>query len=44
MKTHDCFLIQKDIDSMRDWCAANQMKMNVGKTSVISLTREANNL
>jgi hypothetical protein len=39
----DCNLLQSDIDSIRDWCAANFMKLNIDKTKVITFSRKTNN-
>jgi hypothetical protein len=37
-----CYLLQMGIDSMRGWCTANYMKLNVSKTGVINFTRKTN--
>jgi hypothetical protein len=38
----DCNLLQSDIDAIRDWCAANSMKLNIDKTNVITFSRKTN--
>lgn len=35
----DSTLLQSDIDSIRVWCAANCMTLNIGKTPVITFTK-----
>jgi hypothetical protein len=40
----DCNLLQSDISSVYDWCVANGMKLNIGKTRVISFSRKTNAL
>jgi hypothetical protein len=40
----DCNLLQSDVDSIRSWCAANYMKLNVGKTRVITFYKKTNSL
>jgi hypothetical protein len=32
----DCYLLQLDINSVQGWCTATCMKLNIGKTRVIS--------
>jgi hypothetical protein len=38
----DCYLLQSDINSIQGWCTANCMKLNIGKTRVISFSRKTN--
>jgi hypothetical protein len=38
----DCNLLKFDIDSIRGWCAANYMKLNIDKTKVITFCRKTN--
>jgi hypothetical protein len=40
----DCYLLQSDINSVQGWCTANCMKLNIGKTKVISFSRKTNAL
>jgi hypothetical protein len=40
----DCYLLQSDINSVEGWCTANCMKLNIGKTRVISFSRKPNAL
>jgi hypothetical protein len=40
----DCYLLQSDINSVQGWCTANCMKLNIGKTRVISFSRKTNAL
>jgi hypothetical protein len=40
----DCKLLQHDIDSVQNWCLDNGMKLNLGKTTIISFTRKKNNI
>jgi len=35
----DCTLLQSDTDSIRGWCAANCMILNIDKTPVITFTK-----
>jgi hypothetical protein len=37
---HDCKLLQHDINSVHNWCLANGMKINIGKTTIISFSRK----
>jgi hypothetical protein len=37
-----CFLLRSDINSVQNWCIANHIKINAGKTSVISFFRKTN--
>jgi hypothetical protein len=37
---HDCLLLQSDINSVNDWCAANSLKINFSKTCVMSYSRK----
>jgi hypothetical protein len=39
---NDCSLLQMDIETMRNWCTANYVKFNVGKTKTIYFTRKTN--
>jgi hypothetical protein len=39
---HDCFLLQSDVNSVSDWCAANSMKLNIGKMRVMLYFRKTN--
>ncbi|MDR2660870.1 MAG: hypothetical protein LBC17_02350, partial [Lactobacillaceae bacterium] len=34
----DCNLLQSDINSIRGWCIANCMKLNISKMKVISFS------
>jgi hypothetical protein len=36
----NCYLLQSDINSVQGWCTANGMKLNIGKTIVISFSRK----
>jgi hypothetical protein len=36
----DCLLLQSDVDSVRDWCAANSMRLNSHKTQLIMYSRK----
>jgi hypothetical protein len=38
----DCKRLQHDIDSVKNWCLGNGMKLNLDKT--ISFTRKTNNI
>jgi hypothetical protein len=38
----DCNLLQFDIDSIRGWCDANYIKLNVDKTKVITFSMKTN--
>jgi hypothetical protein len=40
----DCKLLQHDINSVHNWCLANGMKMNIGKTTIISFSRKTNSI
>jgi hypothetical protein len=38
----DCHLLQSDINSVCDWCAANSMRLNSNKTRLMSYSRKTN--
>jgi hypothetical protein len=40
----DCKVLQHDINSVHNWCLVNGMKINTGKTTIISFTRKTNNI
>jgi hypothetical protein len=40
----DCELLQHDINSVHNWCLVNGMKINLGKTAIISFSRETNSI
>jgi hypothetical protein len=40
----DCKLLQHDINSVHNWCLANGIKINIGKTTIISFSRKANSI
>jgi hypothetical protein len=40
----DCKLLQHDINSVHNWCLANGMKINIGKTTIISFRRKTNSI
>jgi hypothetical protein len=40
--THDCLLLQSDVNSVSDWCIANSMRLNIAKMRVVSYTRKTN--
>jgi hypothetical protein len=40
----DCKLLQHDIISVRYWCLVNGMKINLGKTTIISFIRKTNSI
>jgi hypothetical protein len=40
----DCKLLQHDINSVHNWCLANGMKINIGKTTIISFSRKTNSI
>jgi hypothetical protein len=37
---HDWLLLQSDINSVSDWCAANTMRLNIAKTHVVLYCRK----
>jgi hypothetical protein len=40
----DCKLLQHDINSVNNWCLANGIKINIGKTTIISFRRKTNSI
>jgi hypothetical protein len=40
--SRDCLLLQSDVDSVSDWCAANSMRVNGHKTRVMTYSRKTN--
>jgi hypothetical protein len=38
----DCLLLQSDINSVSDWCAANSMRLSICKMHVMSYSRKKN--
>jgi hypothetical protein len=44
ISANDCTLLQSDIEHIQAWCAANYMKLNVNKTTVITFSRKMNGL
>jgi hypothetical protein len=40
----DCKLLQHDINSVHYWCLLNGMKINLGKTTIISFSRKTNSI
>jgi hypothetical protein len=40
----DCKLLRHDIDSVQNWYLVNGMKLNFGKTTIISFTRKTNSI
>jgi hypothetical protein len=40
----DCKLLQHDINSVHNWCLVNGMKINLGKTTIISFSRKTNSI
>jgi hypothetical protein len=39
---HDCLLLQFDVNSVSDGCAADSMRLNIAKTRVMSYPRKTN--
>lgn len=39
-----CIALQNDLNTVSDWCIANQMNLNVGKCNVISFTKKKSRL
>jgi hypothetical protein len=37
-------LLQHDINSVHNWCLANGMEINIGKTAIISFSRKSNSI
>jgi hypothetical protein len=40
----DCKLLQHDINLVHNWCLVNCMKINLGKTTIISFSRKTNRI
>jgi hypothetical protein len=40
----DCKLLQHDIKSVHNWCLGNGMKINLGKTTIISFSHKTNSI
>jgi hypothetical protein len=40
----DCKPLQHDINSVYNWCLVNGMKINLGKTTIISFSRKTNSI